>query len=88
MEAERDKFGDRCPVGFKKMGLLGKGGAAIVWLAEVTNSKKYPGLTMVALKQFPKTRGKIIDSSAKTEIDMGNILFPYQLKDGCDGTKS
>lgn len=70
------------------MGLLGKGGAAIVWLAEVNNPKKYSGHSMVAIKQFPKTRGKIIDSSAKTEIDIGNILFPFRLRDGCDGSKS
>ena len=88
LESEREKFGDRCPSGFKKVGLLGKGGAAIVWLAEVTNSKRYPGVNMVALKQFPKTRGKIIDQSAKTEIEMGNILFPFKLKNGCDGSKS
>lgn len=43
---------------------------------------------MVALKQFPKTRGKIVDTSAKTEVDIGNVLFPYTLKDGCDGSKS
>lgn len=43
---------------------------------------------MVALKQFPKTRGKIIDSSAKTEIDVGNILFPFVQKEGSDGSKS
>lgn len=86
--SEQEKFGDRCPQGFKKVGLLGKGGAAIVWLAEVINQNKYPGHNMVALKQFPKTRGKIVDTSAKTEVDIGNILFPYALKDGCDGSKS
>lgn len=43
---------------------------------------------MVALKQFPKTRGKIIDTSAKTEIEIGNILFPFNLREGCDGSKS
>ena len=50
LAAEQDKFGDRCPTGFRKVGLLGKGGAAIVWLAEVVNAKKYPGNPMVAIK--------------------------------------
>lgn len=80
LASEQDKYGDRCPAGYKKVGLLGKGGAAIVWLAEITSGRKNQGHdshNMVALKQFPKTRGKILDQSAKTEIDTGNILFPF-----------
>lgn len=37
---EKDKFGDRCPKGFVKKALLGKGGIAIVWLAVVASYKK------------------------------------------------
>ena len=29
---EKEKFGNRCPQGFKKVHVLGKGGIAIVWL--------------------------------------------------------
>ena len=28
---EKDKFGDRCPAGFRKLDLLGRGGIALVW---------------------------------------------------------
>lgn len=30
---EKQKFGNRCPNGFRKIQILGKGGIAIVWLA-------------------------------------------------------
>jgi serine/threonine protein kinase len=32
-EQEKAQYGNRCPAGFKKHSLLGKGGIAIVWLA-------------------------------------------------------
>lgn len=32
LDAERLQFGDRCPKGFSKISLLGKGGIAVVWL--------------------------------------------------------
>lgn len=58
---------------------MGKGGAAVVWLAkELATGKK------VALKQFPKPRnssGQItqnagfLDPTAKIEIEMGKLLF-------------
>ena len=35
LPSEKEKYGDRCPKGFKKISLLGKGGIALVWLAEV-----------------------------------------------------
>lgn len=38
---EKEKFGDRCPLGFRKKGLLGKGGIAMVWLAEIRECKRY-----------------------------------------------
>ena len=38
---EKEKFGDRAPTGFRKQGLLGKGGIAMVWLAEIRDCKRY-----------------------------------------------
>lgn len=46
---ELAKFGNRAPSGFKKLGILGKGSATVIWLAE----NKMTGEN-VALKQFPK----------------------------------
>ena len=62
LPSEKEKYGDRCPVGYKKLDLLGKGGIALVWLAEVKDAKRcglspeFQGMR-VALKQFPKVRG-------------------------------
>jgi serine/threonine protein kinase len=89
---EKEKFGDRCPAGFKKKGLLGKGGIALVWLAEIREVKRYGyseemvGMR-VALKQFPKIKGAPIDNSAKIEIETGNTLFPLEIKEGTDGER-
>ena len=33
MVDEAKRFGDRCPAGYQKLDLLGKGGVAVVWLA-------------------------------------------------------
>jgi len=52
LESEKATYGDRVPAGYEKIDLLGKGGCALVWLAK--NSKTGE---MVALKQFPKTKG-------------------------------
>jgi hypothetical protein len=68
LDSEKEKYGDRCPLGYKKIDLLGKGGIALVWLAEANNQK-------VALKQFPKTKGQALDSSAKIEIETMGRLF-------------
>ena len=79
LPSEKEKFGDRCPAGFKKIDLLGKGGIALVWLAEIKNKKKYGAElegSRVALKQFPKIKGQPIDNSARIEIEIGNTLFP------------
>ena len=87
---EKEKFGDRCPTGFIKRGLLGKGGIAMVWLAEIRDHMRYGypqemiGMK-VALKQFPKVKGMPIDNSAKIEIETGNTLFPLEMKEGTDG---
>lgn len=44
---EKEIFGDRCPEGFKKLGVLGKGQETIVWLAEYEGQE-------YALKQIPR----------------------------------
>ena len=87
LDSEKEKFGDRCPLGFKKLDLLGKGGIALVWLAEVKSSKWGPEMVgqRVALKQFPKVKGQPLDNSALIEIETGNTLFPLAVKDGCEG---
>ncbi len=33
LDDEKKTYGDRCPKGFDKLDLLGKGGCALVWLA-------------------------------------------------------
>jgi len=38
LDAEKIQYGDRCPKGFTKLELLGKGGCAIVWLAKDNES--------------------------------------------------
>jgi hypothetical protein len=87
LECERDKFGDRSPFGFKKLSLLGKGGIALVWLMQVNTEKLGPELLgqKVALKQFPKTKTHPLDTSAYSEIETGNCIFPLQVKDGFEG---
>ena len=74
LESEKALYGDRCPKGFEKITLLGKGGAAIVWLARDSETD-----ATVALKQFPKPKGQkenmLMPESAKTEIEVGRQLF-------------
>ena len=61
-EQEKAQFGNRCPAGYKKLSILGKGGIALVWLClDLSSGQK------VAVKQFPKSGGKF-DSSASVEI--------------------
>ena len=52
MDSEKEKYGDRCPFGFKKLSLLGKGGIALVWLAQVNTDRLGPHLNKshVAIK--------------------------------------
>jgi len=33
-DQEKQQYGNRCPAGYKKINLLGKGGIALVWLGE------------------------------------------------------
>jgi serine/threonine protein kinase len=46
---EKTTYGNRCPNGYKKINLLGKGGIALVWLGEDLKTGE-----KVAMKQFPK----------------------------------
>jgi len=39
LDEEKSLFGDRCPKGYTKDKLLGKGGMAIVWLATKNSTK-------------------------------------------------
>ena len=67
-EQEKEKYGNRCPQGYTKIELLGKGGCAIVWLAKNNETgKKY------ALKQFPRKKGE--SSSSKVEVQFSRSLF-------------
>jgi len=46
-EQELKQFGNRCPSGYNKVKILGKGGIAVVWLGVKDG-------VQVAMKQFPK----------------------------------
>lgn len=46
-EQEAKQFGNRCPSGYSKIKILGKGGIAVVWLGVKDG-------VQVAMKQFPK----------------------------------
>ena len=66
LDNEKQLFGERCPKGFTKVSLLGKGGIAVVWLCVDESTKE-----KVAIKQFPKksgTHNKGLDHSARVEI--------------------
>lgn len=65
-ESDKEMYGDWEPVGYTKISLLGKGGAAIVWLAKSKESGE-----KVALKQFAK---KGDTSSVFLEIEISNRL--------------
>lgn len=70
LEAEKLTFGDRCPRGFTKVGILGKGGVAIVWLCQDGSGNK------VAVKQFPKQKAqKGLEQSARVELAVLEVLF-------------
>ncbi len=65
-ESDKEMYGDWEPVGYTKISLLGKGGAAVVWLAK----RKDTG-DKVALKQFAK---KGDTSSVFLEIEISNRI--------------
>lgn len=70
LDSERQIFGDRCPKGFTKSRILGKGGIAVVWLCLDCQGNQ------VAVKQFPKQKGqKGLDPSARVEAHVSELLF-------------
>ncbi len=77
LETEKQIFGDRCPKGFTKLGILGKGGIAVVWLCQDCQGTK------VAVKQFPKQKAqKGLDHSARVEMQVSEILFHNNVHKG------
>ena len=66
-EADRKVYGDRMAPGYEKLGLLGWGGAAVVWLARHIESGQ-----KVAVKQFAK---KTDTSSVKLELEIAQWIF-------------
>ena len=64
---ERKIFENRCPRGYKKLRILGKGGCAVVWLcqSEVTGEE-------VAAKQFPRNHHSFKD--AQNEVTINNLI--------------
>ena len=66
---EKPKFGDRCPIGYVKINLLGRGGNSLVWACRSQMTDE-----IYAIKQFPKVNSKY-DSSADKEIEFALALF-------------
>ena len=62
-ETEMKTFGNRCPKGYIKTRILGKGGVAVVWLG------KKDGRSF-AMKQFPRGTSNKYDPSAYVELQM------------------
>ena len=67
---EKEVYGNRFPIGYKKIALLGKGGCAVVWLANELNTN-----TKVAIKQFSKASGHQNIESAKVEMEISKLIF-------------
>lgn len=70
---EKKIYGNRCPSGYTKQKVLGRGGCAIVWLAEKDNGPVY------AIKQFPKKQSSV--SSSQVEIEIFETLNCEALSD-------
>lgn len=68
LNPDQRKFGDRCPVGYMKKEILGKGGYTIVWHAEDSDG------VQVAMKQFPKING-VSHTSIEVELEFQKTLF-------------
>jgi serine/threonine protein kinase len=66
---ERPRFGDRCPIGYVKINLLGRGGNSLVWACRSQMTDE-----IYAVKQFPKVNSKY-DSAADREIEFSKALF-------------
>ena len=72
-DQERKVYGNRCPEGYEKLRLLGKGGCALVWLGRVKHTEQ-----LVAMKQFPKTGEQKSANdleTSKTERLVNHALF-------------
>ena len=70
LSKEEEKiYGERFPVGLKKIKVLGRGGCAIVWLAEDSLTGK-----QLAVKQVSRLSGSNAVDSCKREIHFGTIL--------------
>lgn len=74
-EEEKKTFGNRCPHGYQKVRVLGKGGVAVVWLG-VRNERMY------AMKQFPKQKGNNCDNSAQVEQQIQAIIMRNSSEQG------
>lgn len=66
---EEKLYGERFPAGYKKLKVLGRGGCAIVWLAEDSLTGK-----KVAVKQISRLSGSNAVDSCKREIHFGSLL--------------
>ena len=66
---EKPRFGDRCPIGYVKMNLLGRGGNSLVWACRSQMSDE-----IYAVKQFPKMKDAY-DQAADREIQFAEALF-------------
>ena len=69
---EEKIYGERFPTGYKKIRVLGRGGCALVWLAEDTLTGK-----KLAIKQVSRLSGSNAVDSCKREIHFGSILNEY-----------
>ena len=66
---------DRCPPGYTRKRLLGKGGCAAVWLAKGPKG-------LVALKQVAKSRGQMgssSENSVRAEVEAASLLANSRL---------
>ncbi|CAI2382047.1 unnamed protein product [Moneuplotes crassus] len=71
---EKKIYGNRCPEGYQRVRLLGKGGCALVWLVKDVNTEaKY------ALKQFPKNQESY--TTAQTEVKIFKQLNSSEFSD-------
>jgi dual specificity tyrosine-phosphorylation-regulated kinase 2/3/4 len=66
---EERVYGERFPAGYKKIKVLGRGGCAIVWLGEDSETGK-----QVAVKQVSRISGINAVESCKREIHFGNLI--------------
>ena len=62
---EKRKYGDTCPLGFRKSYVIAKGTHSLVWLGKDTKTKKW-----VILKQYQKGAEKV-----ESQIKVYDILF-------------